>query len=107
MHACYRAGMAQMTWRTTEELLDRVRRQAEQQGRSLNDWVTTVLAAASDPSYAGSDAERVRERLARAGLLEQPSSRTPRRPDRKRLAAARAAAGSGTSLADLVTDGRR
>lgn len=96
-----------MTWRTTEELLSRVRRQAEQQGRSLNDWVTTVLAAASDPSYAGSDAERVRERLARAGLLETPSSTSHRRPDRKRLAAARAAAGGGTSLAELVTDGRR
>jgi hypothetical protein len=100
--------MAQMTWRTTEELLDRVRRQAEQQGRSLNDWVTTVLAAASDPSYAGTDAERVRERLARAGLLEvlSPSS-SRRRPDRKRLAAAREAAGRGTPLSDLVTDGRR
>jgi hypothetical protein len=99
--------MAQMTWRTTEELLDRVRRQAEQQGRSLNDWVTTVLAAASDPSYAGTDAERVRERLARAGLLEAPSLSSSRRPDRKRLAAARAAAGRGTPLSDLVTDGRR
>jgi hypothetical protein len=99
--------MAQMTWRTTEELLGRVRRQAEEQGRSLNDWVTTVLAAASDPSYAGSDAERVRERLARAGLLEATPSRSRRRPDRKRLAAARAAAGRGTPLSDLVTDGRR
>ncbi len=96
-----------MTWRTTEDLLDRVRRQAESHGRSLNDWVTTVLAAASDPSYAGSDAERVRERLARAGLLEAASSATARRPDRKRLAAARAAAGGGTPLSELVTDARR
>ena len=97
-----------MTWRTTEELLDRVRRQAEQRGRSLNDWVTTVLAAASDASYAGTDAERVRERLARAGLLDvsQATGRR-RRPDRKRLAAARAAAGAGTPLSELVTDARR
>lgn len=97
-----------MTWRTTEELLDRLRRQAEQQGRSLNDWVTTVLAAASDPSYAGTDAERIRERLAAAGLLDVSlTTGSRRRPDRKRLAAARSAAGKGTPLSDLVTDGRR
>jgi len=96
-----------MTWRTTEDLLDRVRRQAEAHGRSLNDWVTTVLGAASDPSYASSEAERVRERLARAGLLEAVPSATARRPDRKRLAAARASAGRGTPLSELVTDARR
>lgn len=109
MHACYHAGMAQMTWRTTEELLERVRLQAERHGRSLNDWVTTVMAAASDPSYAGSDADRVRERLARAGLLETTPTSTagPRRPARQRLAAAQAAAGRGTPLSDLVTEARR
>ena len=36
-----------MTWRASEELLERVRRQAAEQGRSLNDWVTVVLDAAS------------------------------------------------------------
>lgn len=98
-----------MTWRTDDELLRRVRLQAHQQGRSLNDWVTTVLAAASDPSYAGSDADRIRERLARAGLLETPvpSASRRRRPDRKALAEARAAAGRGTPLSELVTDSRR
>lgn len=96
-----------MTWRATEELLGRVRLQAEQQGRSLNEWVTTVLAAASDPSYASTDAERVRERLARAGLLEAASTTGRRRPDRKRLAAARAAASGGAPLSELVTDTRR
>lgn len=98
-----------MTWRTTEELLSRVRRQAELHGRSLNDWVTTVLAAASDPSYAGTAAERVRERLTAAGLIEPPQARTRslRAVDRKRLAAARAAAGRGTPLSELVTDRRR
>jgi hypothetical protein len=100
--------MAQMTWRTTEELLDRVRAQAEQRGRSLNEWVTTVLAAASDPDLAGTDADRVRERLARAGLLEQPAEvPTGRRPPRARLESARAAAGHRTPLSDLVADSRR
>jgi hypothetical protein len=102
--------MAQMTWRCDEELLRRVRLQAQQRGRSLNDWVTTVLAAASDPSYAGSEADRVRERLARAGLLDAPAdaaSGSGRRPNRRALAEARAAAGRGTPLSELVAQGRR
>lgn len=101
-----------MTWRTSEELLERVRSQAERHGRSLNDWVSTVMAAASDPSYAGDDADRVRERLAQAGLLEAteapPAGQPPaRRPASRRLAAARAAAGRGTPLSELVSDARR
>lgn len=98
-----------MTWRADDDLLERVRSQAQQHGRSLNDWVTTVLAAASDPSYAGTDADQVRERLARAGLVETTmgGSGTGRRPDRKRLAEAREAAGRGTSLSELVTAARR
>ena len=97
-----------MTWRASEELLERVRRQAVEQGRSLNDWVTVVLDAASNPSTAGGQAERLRERLGRAGLLEVPgptravsSSPTP-----EQLARARAAAGTGTPLATFVDDGR-
>jgi len=105
----YRAGMAQMTWRTLDELLERVRRQARDRGRSLNEWVTAVLSAAADPSLTGDDAQRVRERLAAAGLLDTPQSpsRVPRRPDDAELARARAAAGQGTPLSALVGDGRR
>jgi hypothetical protein len=101
--------MGQMTWRVDDELLQRVRLQAQQQGRSLNDWVTTVLAAASDPSYAGRDADRIRERLARAGLLEAPAPAPTRRRrvGREALAEARAAAGRGTPLSELVADSRR
>lgn len=94
-----------MTWRTSEELLERVRRQAAGQGRSLNDWVTTVLDAASDPDSASSEAQRVRERLAAAGLLAAVGP-ARRRPDRRAVGAARAAAGRGTPLSDLVRDGR-
>ena len=96
-----------MTWRMSEELLLRVRQQAEQQGRSLNDWVTTVLSAASDPAYAGSEADRLRERLARAGVLESVPAGSGSRPGRKAVAEARAAAGRGTPLSTLVGDGRR
>ena len=99
--------MAQMTWRTSDEVLERVRRQAREHGRSLNDWVTAVLSAATDPSLAGDEAQRVRERLAAAGLLEpvQPVGR--RRPADADVARARAAAGRGTPLSELVGEGRR
>lgn len=107
MHACYRAGVAQMTWRVSDELLEQVRRQAQRHGRSLNDWVTTVMRAAADPAHAGDEATQVRERLALAGLLETPSDEVPRRPHADRVASARARAGTGSQLSDIVTDQRR
>lgn len=96
-----------MTWRTSDELLDRVRRQAQERGRSLNDWVTAVLSAASDPSLAGDEAQQVRERLARAGLLESPDAAPRRRPSDEDVARARTAAGRGTPLSRLVSEERR
>lgn len=96
-----------MTWRVSDELLEQVRRHAVRHGRSLNDWVTTVMAAATDPAYAADEAAQVRERLARAGLLELPSAGAPRRPAASRVAAARARAGTGRQLSDLVNDERR
>lgn len=99
--------MAQMTWRTSEELLERVRHQAQQHGHSLNEWVTMVLAAASDPNSAGTEGERVRERLRRAGLLDEPVDGHRSGPGRARLAEARASAGRGTPLSELVIKGRR
>lgn len=96
-----------MTWRVPDELLAQVRRQAQSHGRSLNDWVTTVMAAASDPAHAGDAAAQVRERLARAGLLDEPSGQAPRRPDARRVKAARARAGTGRPLSELVAEQRR
>lgn len=96
-----------MTWRAPDEVLEQVRRQAQQHGRSLNDWVTTVLTAASDPDYAASEAAKVRERLARAGLLERPAGDPPRRPAAPRVKAARARAGTGRPLSELVAEQRR
>ena len=95
-----------MTWRTSDELLERVRRQAQEHGRSLNEWVTAVMSAASDPSSAGNEAQQLRERLARAGILEDAEAPVPR-PSRARVTAARAAAGRGTALSDIVTANRR
>ena len=99
--------MAQMTWRTSDELLERVRRQAQQRGRSLNDWVSAVLAAATDPDLAGDEAQQVRERLAAAGLLDSVGTAVGRRPADADVVRARAAAGRGTPLSQLVGEGRR
>lgn len=95
-----------MTWRAPDELLARVRRAAERHGRSMNDYVTAVLDAATDPELADDEMGRVRERLDRAGLLA-PAGRPRRRPPGDAVNRARAAAGQGAGLSDLVREGRR
>jgi hypothetical protein len=97
--------MGQMTWRAQDEVLERVRRAAERLGRSMNDYVTAVLDAATNPDLADDEAARLRERLARAGLLA-PSTGQRRRPAAKQVAQARARAGRGTPLSELVEEGR-
>lgn len=97
--------MATVTWRADGELVERVRRAAATEGTSMNEYLTRVLDAVTDPDLAGSDAERVRERLARA-CLHFPSRERRERPDRTSVAAAREAAGRGTSLADLIAENR-
>ncbi len=97
--------MTQVTWRAPDSLVERVRRAARDQGRSLNDYLTVVLGAATDPELATSEAVRVRERLAAAGLLV-PATRGAVRPDPGAVARARASAGRGTPVSTYVTDGR-
>lgn len=94
-----------MSWRSSDELAERVRRAAQASGRSMNDYVTAVLDAATDPDLAGDEATALRERLARAGLLA-PSGRPRVRPARADVARARAAASGGTPLSSLVEQGR-
>jgi hypothetical protein len=98
--------MPQVTWRTDDDLLARVRHAAASSGRSVNEWITRVLDAATDPDLADSDFDRVRERLSRAGLLEEPSTRSVTRPPAEAVADARRAAAQGTPLSKLVIDGR-
>ena len=105
MHACYHAGMEQMTWRAPDELIARFRRAARRQHRSMNDYVTAVLDAATNPSLAGDEAQELRERLDQAGLLAEPGSRR-RRPQREEADRARRHAGTGTPLSELVGEGR-
>jgi len=71
----------------------------------MNDYVTAVLDAATNPRLAGGEAERLRERLDQAGLLDEP--REPHsRPPREEAAAARRRAGAGTALSQLVSEDR-
>jgi hypothetical protein len=95
----------QMTWRAPADLMARVRRAAQRRGRSMNDYVTAVLDAATNPRLAGSEAERLRERLAQAGLLAEPGV-PRRRPARDEAAGARSRAGRGTALSELVSEDR-
>ncbi len=94
-----------MTWRAPADLIDRVRRAAQRQRRSMNDYVTAVLDAATDPSLAGGEAERLRERLDQAGLLAEPGERHAR-PPREEIEGARRRAGTGTALSQLVSEDR-
>lgn len=72
----------------------------------MNEFPTLVLDAATNPDLAGSDAERARERLARAGLLAAPGILRSR-PTPDEVAQAREAAGRGTPLSDIVSRDRR
>ena len=99
--------MHQVTLRLPDELADRLKEAAQAQERSVNSYATAVLAAAVDPELAGDEATRVRERLARAGLLAPTSSTTRRRPSKAAVAGARKRAGKGRALAELVSEGRR
>lgn len=97
--------MAQMTWRADDSLMDQVRSAARREGQSLNEFVTRVLSTATDPDLAGTENERIRERLARAGLLAEVGPPVTR-PDHARVAAARRAAAVGTPLSDIVSRDR-
>lgn len=97
--------MSTVTWRAADELVQRVRELAQREGKSMNEFLTLVLDAATDPELAGDEYTRVRERLRQAGLLAEEGS--PReRPDPAAVAEARSAAGRGTPLSQLVTEAR-
>lgn len=98
--------MAQITIRASEILAARVRLAAAAAGRSMNEYVLLVLDAATDANLAGSDAERIRQRLAQAGLLAQPPVDQSERPSDEQLVDAGRRAASGRSLSDLVHEGR-
>ena len=99
--------MRQITLRVDDALADRLKAVARDREQSLNAYAEAVLSAAIDPQLATNEAERLRERLARAGLLATSSGPAPEPPSDEEVERARAAAGRGRMLADLVSEGRR
>lgn len=108
MHACYHDSMKQLTLRVDDDLADALKSVAAEHGESVNAYAQSVLRAAVDPAHAGSEIQRMRERLARAGLLARVKrGLESERPSEEELARARAEAGKGTPLSQLVSEGRR
>ncbi|MFT4230745.1 MAG: hypothetical protein QM602_10695 [Microbacterium sp.] len=97
--------MSQVTWRASEEVIRDVKRVAQEQGKSLNEFLTQLVRAATDPQFAAGGADRLRERLTRAGLLA-PASAAPPRPAEDDIARARREAGEGVPLSRIVVDDR-
>jgi hypothetical protein len=100
--------MAQFSVRLSEERGAAVRRLATARGRSINQTFEDLVGAATDPALAGDELQALRERLARAGLVFDVSTLPDVvAPTDGELDRARAAAGRGTPLAELVSEGRR
>lgn len=98
--------MRQVTLRLDDDVARRLKSVAAARGQSVNSFAGSILGAATDPDLAGDELSRLRERLARAGLLGEGPRAAPA-PSVGDVERARAHAGEGRSLADLVGEGRR
>lgn len=99
--------MLQVNVRLDDVLAAALKEQAAEEGRSVNAVMSDLVRAYVDPSAAGTEIERMRERLRRSGLLGPPLADVPSAPDPKTLARARRAAGAGDrTAAEYVLDGR-
>ena len=96
----------QVTIRADEELIERVKRTAAAEGRSMNEWANLVFRAATDPDASGSDIERIRERLRHAGLLSEHTPLPGHRPDPELVDQAGLRAAQGTPLSEIVSEDR-
>jgi hypothetical protein len=99
--------MRQLTLRVPEELADRLKGAAHDREESVNGYAVKVLSAAVDPDLAEDEIGGLKERLARAGLLLTPEHVATRRPSTRALNRARASAGRGRQLSELVAEDRR
>ena len=99
--------MKRVTWRADDELVARVKMRAKEQQVSMNEFLTRIAQAATDPSTSSSTVEEIRSRLKLAGLLsdfQAPDPGPP--PDQAAVAAAMKRAGQGTPLSELVRANR-
>jgi len=99
-------AMAQITIRAEQELIDRVKDAARAGGRSMNDFVVSVLDAATNPDTLDTELERVRDRLRRAGLLAELAPYRGPIPDPREVEEAGKRAARGTLLSDIVSQNR-
>ncbi len=98
--------MKQITLRVPDDLAADLRDEAARLGFSVNGFVINGLRGWLDPDAEGDEVERLRAKLRRAGLLEEPEPYSGERPEPEALERARIAAGRGTPLSDLVSEGR-
>ena len=98
--------MQQITWRADDELVARIKMSAQDQRISMNEYLTRIAQAATDPSLSSNAIEEIRSRLRLAGLLSDFEARDMVRPDEDAVAAARRRAGQGTPLSELVRANR-
>jgi hypothetical protein len=99
--------MRQLTLRISDQLARDLRSEAQRQGKSVNSLAATALTALVDPDAEGTELERIRARLRRAGLLAEthplPAGSAP---SRERVAHAGREAAKGKLLSDYVSEGR-
>ncbi len=98
--------MQQITWRADEQLVARVKMCAREQRVSMNEYLTRIAQAATDPSLSSNAIDEIRSRLRLAGLLSCFDAPDTQRPDDDAVAAARRRAGRGTPLSELVRTNR-
>jgi hypothetical protein len=60
--------MGRVHLRFSDDLLDRLRATAAAENRSVNELMTRLAEAATNPEPAAGDRSKLRERLARAGI---------------------------------------
>jgi hypothetical protein len=100
--------LEQFSVRLSDERGLAVRRLAAARGRSINQTFEDLVAAATDPALAVDQLQAQRERLARAGLVfDLAALPDVQAPAEDQLARARTAAGRGTPLSQIVSEGRR
>jgi HicB family len=105
MHAIM-PSRTQLTLRVPEHLARDLKRVAAERGLSVNAFADQALRAAVDPDASGSEIERLRERLARAGVLATHPPSTRPRPSGEDFEKARHAAGKGVSASQLISRDR-
>jgi len=98
--------MANVTLRVEDATWEAVKAAAEREGQSANAYIAGILVALTDPDSASDRGERIRERLRRAGMLEEAPRTTKQRPSAAAVRAAGRRAGRGTAASGLVSEGR-